>query len=212
MDVQTDPLVEYLIGNFEKLPSDVLGLLIGQLNPQDALNLCSSNKKFYKICKSIKALEKQALQFTAHEAPLGKPINGPADYADLIRRGFKVLYTFDPREEEVFVPRENVKFGLGFGVPFEIVGLPPPRGTRVWLFVEMDQSFPDTIVHVYPSKEDLAEEWYSKTNPDMKRANARVLEMYWTNDEEMPSEEELLEDLLGGGDLYGFRAFEVELP
>lgn len=212
MDAQSESLVQYLIGNFEKLPSDVLNLLIGQLKPQDALNLCSTNKRFYETCKRIKALEKQALQFTAYEAPLGEPIHGPEDYASLIRRGFKTFYTFDDAGK-TFVPMDFVRFGLGYSTPFEIVGLPPPRGTRVWLFVEIsDDNFQETIVQVYSTKEDLIRAWRSEQNLVMDRAHARASKMDWTHGRETISKEERLEELLNGEDMYGFRVFEVELP
>jgi hypothetical protein len=140
--------IEYLEENFDSLPPEVVEVIVGSLDREDLLSLCLSNKKFLAYCKGLDWLNKRLIEFIEEEAPLSGSYSTLAEQANLIKRGFKTCYTgvhhtaevggvTDLRFGSTQLNREDGHFdgGPDFPINFSIVGLPPARGTRVWLRV-----------------------------------------------------------------------------
>lgn len=210
MDTVEESLENYLIGNFERMDPNVIGVILAQLDPQSALRLCQTNKKFNEICQRIKALDRKALEFIAYEAPLSAPVRNLSDNIGLIRRGFKTVYTAIWNENEVFVPLEDVRFGAPVSIVEEfsisMVGLPPPTGTTVWAFVDTDAedwNLPTT--EIYGSLDELKLAWKSGSSSGMNRLIRMV-------EEQGDQPEDQLEILLDGKMTYSHIIREVVLP
>lgn len=112
---------------FDELPLDMLKLLMSNLSIEDAARLCKTDKKLQAICKKHDLVNRKLREFLQEQTPLAKPVYSLGDQYDLVKRGCKTTYSFDERDESVvFGIREN-------SVLFEILGLPPPKGTKVLL-------------------------------------------------------------------------------
>jgi len=169
----------YIKENFEKLPKDVLLKLMNYLSAVDVLSLCKIKPEFMQECFRIKAFD-QAL---AREAPLTKQSYDVVDQISLIDRGYKTLYNGRmDRNYEILVT--DIKFGFPYDdnpminvekVIFSIKGLPPPRGTRVWLmgqqpeFTEM-HTWAEDDVSVFGSSEQAIK--FVRENKDSTRYGA----------------------------------------
>lgn len=204
MDSTNESLESYLLGNFEQMNSDIIGVILGQIDPLSALRLCQTSKKFYELCGKIKALDKKALEFVSREAPLSVPVRTPAENAELIKRGFKTIYTVRFEEAELFIPSQSVRFGIpddGFEFGMEIVGLPPPKGTRVWIIVDTNWDEGVPIAQVYSHREELIQAWNLESNRYITR-----LKKFFED------EDDTLSDLLKGIMILQVIIREVELP
>ena len=98
-------------------------------------------------------IELKAREDVAREAPLGPLVATHRNYNELIRRGLKTVYHVADDLND-----NDASFGLrpmpGFDYfEFQIVGLPPPTGTVVWVMGMIDKMEIDAAV--YLSLDDL---------------------------------------------------------
>jgi len=142
-------VTEYIQFNFETLPKDVLLLLMQQLTSKEVVALCSANVALQNRCNAIGALN----QTLEREAPLAKQTYNVTEQLHLLDRGYETVYSAnliygrDPEKEFDYPTRSkltDVRFGFPYveftdtrwlvgKVTFSIKGLPPPKGTRVFV-------------------------------------------------------------------------------
>ncbi len=124
-------MIEYVTTNFHTLPKDILLKLLGMMSTKDVIALCSTERGLRRECERIGAY-KRVLE---REAPLAEANYGPIEQIHLIDRGFSTLYSADLNVNKL----TNVKFGFPYYYTdvdraiFEIRGMPPARGTKVWI-------------------------------------------------------------------------------
>lgn len=169
-------LEDFLIGNFEKLPRDVVGVIAAQIDRESLLNLCLSNKRFLGYCQSSKWFDQKILQYIEERAPLSGHFRSLEEQADLIEKGFKTCYyaNIKPEDEEtwfaveaVFVSENTKKYVETLRsqvVKFEIVGLPPAKGTKVWLLARINRKtfnpnvlYPNEYSEVFLTKQEAVD-------------------------------------------------------
>ena len=119
--------------NLDSLSSDILSVIMSTLSYDEVKYVCSLNKRLSDLCKRRGVIDLKARQIAAHEAPLGTLVQTQRSHVDLIQRGLKTVYNAHYRK-----PNDTASFGLADVrktglVEFEIVGLPPPKGTIVWV-------------------------------------------------------------------------------
>lgn len=174
MNATDQKLEEYLLGNFEVLPRDIVGVIVAQIDRKSLLDLCLSNKKFLGYCKSSKWFDKKVLQYIEESAPLSGLFRSLDEQATLIEKGFKSCYYAHLESDD---GEEWNLVGLGFAagdqsgryhhakiVKFEIVGLPPKKGTKVWLLAKINREtfdpdvlYPNEYSYIFLSKEEAVE-------------------------------------------------------
>lgn len=138
--------------NLDTLPVTVLAVMMASLSYEDVKRLCSTVKGLAARCKKYDLIELKAREEVAREAPLSQLVASYKNHVKLIERGYKTVYNFDMDVDE------EATFGLGDldvagQIEFEIVGLPPPKGTRVWVmyFIDLGVIYPS----VFNSLEEL---------------------------------------------------------
>jgi hypothetical protein len=177
MDSRDQKLEEYLLGNFERLPRDVVGVIVGQIDRKSLLNLCLSNKKFLGFCKTSKWFDKKALEYLEEKAPLSGHFRNLDEQVALIQKGFKSCY-YALFESEYRDKNWNLMWlsfaseGAAHSLPdyvkmikFEIVDLPPKKGTKVWLLGQTKRKYntdglsysPGDNSYIFTSQEEAIE-------------------------------------------------------
>lgn len=193
MDSVEKNIEEYILGNFSKLPTDVLNSLLASLDPKSLLNICTSNKAFSDFCASKlgrKALDKASIQYIAEEAPLSKPIRSFGEQANLIKRGFTTVYNLRYGVSARTFSLETINADFGFSedegtLHFQIKGFPPMELTKVLVVVVVRHHYDyhqheyTTTVRsggVYLSMEDVLNDYKSspKSMTDPYKENPRV--------------------------------------
>jgi len=147
--------------DLEKLPTPVLASLLSRLSYRDVASLCNANRELRRRCLEQGLLNIKARQEIEQEAPLTESVLSHEDHLKLIRRGFVTTYHFGFHRDRSL--RDGVRFGpLESAVNiddgyrnFTIIGLPPPKGTKVFVVTsDLDVTSP---VGVYMSIEEIAE-------------------------------------------------------
>ena len=212
-DKTEEVLEEYVANNFEVLPLDVLKLILSQMDRDALLNFCRTNKKFSGFCRSQKfrsLLDVKDLKYLSEQTPLAAPIRTLQDQVDLVKRGFRVTYKCD---FDTTTRVATISFGH-YDEPgnemnecffnFSIVGLPPARGTKVWLFLDTERGM-DREARPY------AEVFVTQQEALMSENERPLLILRETSeyDAEFRRELALLKDTGHSGD---FHLFEVALP
>jgi len=101
---------------------------------------------FFYLKRNL-VMDAKAIAYVRRQAPLADPVRSDLDHARLIKRGFKVTYTGIFNSRDGAPTLDGLRFGFqdsikeeghfdgedGYPVNFTMVGLPPARGTRVWL-------------------------------------------------------------------------------
>lgn len=108
----------------EDVGPDVLALLADRLSYDDVRSLCASNSRFRDICKRRDLINQAARRELASIDPLAPEVFGIMEHYALIQRGFKTHYSFDAKGPCTFY--DSTK-----DFTIAIVGLPPPKGTKV---------------------------------------------------------------------------------
>lgn len=94
MDKLSD-MQKYLIGNFTKLPRDVMVKLIEEnLELPTAITLCSSSKEFKEWCHKNGVLQKLARDRVKRASPYGMVCGSYLETWNLIHNGQKTTYVF----------------------------------------------------------------------------------------------------------------------
>jgi hypothetical protein len=135
-------MVEFLLGNFDVLPKDIIELIISQIDRRSLWNLCRTNKAFMRLCEDRDLFDKKALQMIDYEAPLSGHFRTLEEQANLIKRNFTSVYNYRCDEGVI----TEVRFGFQksinaenvdtFNGQFVIEGLPPRAGTVVWVYIQ----------------------------------------------------------------------------
>jgi acyl carrier protein len=104
------------------LNNDMLNkLIVENLSFRDTVNLCSTNSTLEERCQRLNIYDKILLR----DYPLATLTNYPAiEQLKLIERGFETVYYYE-NYETVYFADESVSF--------KIPGLPPAKGTKVYI-------------------------------------------------------------------------------
>lgn len=168
MDVQKpdqldEKLKEFLLGNFDALPSEVIDVVVAQMDRDSLVKLCRTNETFMDYCKANNFLENKALEVIMNQAPLSGRFRTLAEQANLIKKGFSTVYNF--------VCENGIITKVGFGFQddildyvdednftgeFHIPGFPSKSGTVVWVVLRYTtnrQREPTIRCSVYPDRE-----------------------------------------------------------
>jgi hypothetical protein len=150
----------------QDFPVGVLSLIMANLSVEDAVRICGTTAKLRSICQRHDLVNRKAREFVAQQSPLSKPIINPLDQYDLIKRGFKTTYLYTKVKKG---KPANISFGSntsGLGTfSFNIIGLPPPKGTKVLLLYNNEDSsgYPvDVFVSFEAVEETVRNSAYSK--------------------------------------------------
>lgn len=142
--------------NLPDMPIEVVHTMLSAMSYEDAKRTCSVNPRLKAICDRADLLDLRARQYVAKQAPLGQVIHTFRDYANLIQRGFKTTYHMGVGEDY-----SEVQFGSlnchedQLMVNFDILGLPPPKGTTVWVLGDLNPvPFMETP-EIYMSYDDI---------------------------------------------------------
>jgi hypothetical protein len=135
-------LQDFILGNFNSIPEEVIDVIIAQIDRTALLSLCQTNTDFSSYCEKEGLFDRLTLENMNHETPLGGYYRTLAEQANLIKRGFGTVYHFTYEDGEI----SDIGFGYHHDIPelqnanyfaaeIDIKGLPPKSGTVVWLLV-----------------------------------------------------------------------------
>lgn len=157
----TSPRVEELSSlPLHEFPIDILRLLMAELTTQEAQYLCSSNAKLREKCRRHDLVNVKAREYVMQQSPLSQPVYTSVDQELLLKRGFKTTYNFllgRKTGEVEFGPLHAREDRNLQPVQFSIVGMPPPKGTKVLILYEKDlgDHVSSRLGSVFESLEDL---------------------------------------------------------
>lgn len=144
----------FLKENFKSLPRDVIIFMTGFMSPEDVVRLCETDAEFTKFCNDNKLFDRAAYDYVKQNAPLSEPIVRIQDQADAIRRGQTTVYKYDNQTGEVTMGISNIVTEDEY-ILFEIRGSPPKRGTKLWLFSNLNNDDALQMAQVYRTVEDF---------------------------------------------------------
>ncbi len=212
-----EAIVQTLLGKFDELPVETIELLASMLPYDTLMKLCSTNRKFQEFCRTQNLLETASLQFIRKEAPLSVPVLSHEDHHKLIKRGFKTTYGIEFNEGQYNPPR--IIFGTNsktIGV-FTIIGLPPPKRTKIWVLGEIkytreEEEYLSEAVP-YLNEEDLWDDVQAPKDPN----NVAGLFSQAAREDDDAELKEIFDELIENGQVnlqfWGtYYAYEVELP
>jgi hypothetical protein len=141
-----------IFSNFSKLGKDEFILLANMLSLEDLSALCKSSKEIKQYCYEYKLFENRSRKYVMDATPLSEPIYSFKNQVELIKRGFSSVYTIVFGLNNIGTLDNNLIKEVRFGLPnqyimekaannntplverpFEIKGLPPKKGTEVYI-------------------------------------------------------------------------------
>jgi hypothetical protein len=169
---------------------------------------------FAEANKAKTLIDMKDLEYLQRQTPIAAPIRSLTDQVNLVRRGFKTVYSciYDVDAVEA----DEVTFGLRDGdvedpyvyFNFSIVGLPPARGTKVWILL-------DTEAAMGPEAHPQAEVYLSKEEALEADEGSRMMILRDIAHDEgggEPGVKAALKQLSSIGHYQDFYLFEVLLP
>ena len=242
MDKTEKTLETYLLTNIDSMPPEVLNVILASLDPKTILNACLGNKKLKVLCSAkgeLSVLNQAAIRYIAEQAPLSKPIRSLQEQASLLQRGCVTTYHFatDGNTSKLGFAQE-VAFGAPTADPheeyqsyvMEIRGLPPPKGTKVWICTETfnphyehdnHDEYP-TIPHVeaFMTKQEAIDGFRSRSRGpheglDFQKFVKTMLEYpedFEEEDEPVETVEDIIRLLEQRGIVSNLMLTELELP
>lgn len=122
--------VEYDPEALLAMPAEVLANLFGRMAFEDVVRYCAVHPTLRDICSRRGLLEARARQYVQEWAPISSPVTNNIDHAILIARGFVTQYNYNTTTGKVQFGSYTVDSN---SFNFNIIGLPPAKGTRVHL-------------------------------------------------------------------------------
>ena len=128
------------------LPVEAVMALIATMTLEDAMSYCRTHPQIRRVCNRNKLVDIKAREYNELQAPLSEIVSTHTDHAKLIKRGYKTVYSLDKDDKVVFGLMRRM-------ANFQMVGLPSPKGTEVWLLIAFTNNKP--IIDVYASMGDM---------------------------------------------------------
>ena len=129
------------------LPVEAVMAMMATMTIEEAIAYCTSHPQIRRVCNRNKLVDIKAREYNKLQAPLSKIVSTHFDHTKLIKRGYKTIYSLKWKTKKVI-------FGIQEDMaPFQIMGLPPPEGTEVWLFIAKYARKP--LIDVYATMEDM---------------------------------------------------------
>jgi len=148
--------------SFDKLNNDMLiKLILENLSFSDTRNLCDSNVTLGERCQRLKIYDR----ILQRDYPLATLANYNAyEQLNLIERGFETIYYYEKYYYEKYggeidFAKTNLSiieanYFRGNSYYFSIPGLPPPKGTKVYIIGYKIQYEKKKKIIVFPSKQE----------------------------------------------------------
>jgi len=156
--------------DLDSLPTPVLVAVLSQLSYADAQRLCATRKNIRRKCLQLNLLDIKAREELQREAPLAQQFITREEHVKLIHRGFVTTYRFNLNEDRSGAGR--VEFG-NFEADnddgqrtFMMVGLPPPKGTTVFVVTRMWRQDDTTGVYLSLAEIRASIDQYLEMKPE----------------------------------------------
>jgi hypothetical protein len=163
--------LNYIKGNFQVLPIDMMRYIVHQLPFEDVIHLCNTNKDFQIYCKKYKLIDIPMIKYLEMNAPLFDRTSNLEQQTKLVKRGATTIYKYNIRTDKVdFGGIADLQWDELF---FEIRGGPAQKGREVYLFgfdlIDMNDEDDLQIYHhnaqIFLKKDDFSESYLDKTRP-----------------------------------------------
>ncbi len=155
--VKSEQTLEYIMGNFQQLPRDVILQLFDDVSLEDLGSICKTSPELREFCTKNKVLEKAAERYLNKNSPLSELDCSAQKRVEWLKRGQVTVYTVVHSSPPVVTMGiEDRRRADNY---FSIKGCPPPVGTEVYLLGEesLENYHDDGFALVFHSLSDIVD-------------------------------------------------------